>query len=65
MAAEQKQKDSQPVKEVAVFTKQQLLDSKRYLDKKDLINVLLEDTRLYEIDEVEDLITKFMKGKVN
>jgi hypothetical protein len=65
VANKQKAKDSQPVKEVAVFTKQQLLDSKRYLDKKDLINVLLEDTRLYDIDEVEDLITKFMKGKVN
>lgn len=46
------------------FSKKQLLVSKRYVDQKDLINVLLADDKIYSFEEVDSLINKFMKGKV-
>jgi hypothetical protein len=47
------------------FTKEQLLQSKRYIDRTDLLNVLLEADKSYSLEEVDGLIEDFMKGKVN
>ncbi|MCX7715043.1 MAG: hypothetical protein N2171_04880 [Clostridia bacterium] len=47
------------------FSKEQILLSKKYRSKKDIINVLLDDSSIYSITEVDALIKKFMKGKVN
>ena len=49
---------------VPSFTKEQLLSSKKYHNRVDLLNVLLEDDVKYTHKEVEQLIDKFMKGKV-
>lgn len=57
-------KEKEKVIEVT-FTKKQLLESKRYRDRKDLINVLLKNEQTYSFKEVDDLIEKYMKGKVN
>ena len=46
------------------YTKEQLLKAKRYSQRKDLINALLEDNRQYAIDEVDAAIENFLKGKV-
>lgn len=46
------------------FTKEQILSSKKYRNRKDLINVLLKDGESYCFTEVDDSIDKFMKGKV-
>lgn len=46
------------------FTKEQLLNSKKYKYNKDALSVLLEEDRSYSIQEVEKLLTDFMKGKV-
>ena len=46
------------------FTKVQLRASKRYAEKQDLINALLEDDKTYTIDEVDALIEKYLKGTV-
>ncbi|WP_313132640.1 hypothetical protein [Anaerocolumna sp.] len=48
----------------ATFTKQQLLKSKKYTEKKDLINALLVDDRSYSMAEVEEILNNFLKGKV-
>ncbi len=45
------------------FTKENILKSKKYHNRKDLLNVLLEDKE-YTFSEVDALIDKFMKGKV-
>lgn len=47
-----------------VFTKDQVLSSKRYQDKKDAVSVVLDDNKSYSFAEVDGLIEKFMKGKV-
>lgn len=47
-----------------VFSKQNILTFGRYAGRRDLLSVLLEDGKMYTIDQVDDLIGQFMKGKV-
>lgn len=51
-------------KSVPTFTKEQLLSSKKYSNRIDLLNVLLEDNVKYSHEKVAQIIDKFMKGKV-
>lgn len=51
-------------KEVA-FTKEQILTSEKYANRRDLLNALLEENKTYKIETVDNMIEKFMKGKVN
>ena len=46
------------------FTKQSLLNSKRFRDECDIVSALLIDDEEYTISEVEGMITKYMKGMV-
>lgn len=46
------------------FTKEQILASEKYANRKDLVNALLVAGRQYTKSEVDELIDKFMKGKV-
>lgn len=48
----------------AAFTKAQLLESKRYCDRRDIINALLADDEHYTIEQSDAMVDKFMKGKV-
>lgn len=47
-----------------VYTKEQLLASNRYANRRDVISALLDDGKTYTLTEVERLLNKFMKGKV-
>lgn len=47
-----------------VFDKEQLLQSKKYAQHKDLLNALLDAERAYTLQEVDDMIKDFLKGKV-
>ena len=49
----------------ATYTKEQLAASKRYANRRDLIRALLEDGKAYTLKEADELIEKYMKGKVN
>ncbi len=46
------------------FTKQQIMTSKKFKNRVDLINTLLKENELYTINEVEEKINKFLKRKV-
>ena len=46
------------------YTKEQLLASVKYANRRDLISALLDDGETYTLDKVDALIDKFMKGKV-
>lgn len=46
------------------FTKQQLLGSRRFRDRKDLVEALLDENRTYTVKAVEEKIEDYMKGKV-
>lgn len=58
-------KEEEKGKSVPAFTKEQLLLSKTYINRVDLLNILLKDDVKYSHKEVEQLMDKFMKGKVN
>lgn len=64
MAVKKKNKNEQGA-EVFTFTKEQIVSAKKYKHKQDVVNVVLKDGQLYTLDEVDDLIEKFMKEKVN
>lgn len=53
-------------KEVEVkFSKNQLLAAKRFSGKRDILEALLSDGETYTVKTVEQMIEKYMKGKVN
>ena len=47
------------------FSKEILLNAKRFHHNHDLVSAILEDGVEYTVAEVEDKIEKFLKGKVN
>lgn len=47
------------------FTKSELMKSKRYILKRDILGALLSDDRRYTVREADTLIEQYMKGKVN
>lgn len=47
-----------------VFTKEALLNSKRFRKQRDMVSALLRDGEEYTISEVDTIIEKFKKGKV-
>ena len=46
------------------YTKEQILNSKAYRHKKDLINALLVNGNLYSLNTVDQIIKDFMEGDV-
>lgn len=48
---------------VLKFTKKQFVESKRFANRKDLVNALLDDKKTYSIEEVEKTINDFLYGK--
>lgn len=52
-----------PKPNVLKFSKKQFVDSKRFANRKDLVNALLKEGEMYSIVEVEDLIKNFLYGK--
>ncbi|WP_334293856.1 hypothetical protein [Clostridioides difficile] len=44
------------------FTKEQIVNSKKYVNRKDLLSAILKENELYSFSEVDDRINNFMKG---
>lgn len=49
----------------AEFSKSQLISSKKFSDRRDILEALLSDNEKYTVEAVEKEISKYMKGKVN
>ena len=61
-----KKKTDEVVQEVvSAYSKEQILASKKYENRRDILGVLLKDGEEYELEKVDSLLEKFMKGKVN
>ena len=52
------------LKKETVFTKEQLLSSRRYEGQQDLVSALIPDGGTSTIAELDRKITEFRKGKV-
>ena len=59
--AEKKEKTE---KQEVVFTKEQILASNKYSNRRDALGVILADGDTYTLEKVDSLLEKFMKGKV-
>ena len=46
------------------FTKEQLVNSQKFRQYKDLLQAILKENKLYTLKQIDDEIKKFMKGKV-
>ncbi|SJQ62278.1 Uncharacterised protein [Clostridioides difficile] len=46
------------------FTKEQIVNSKKYVNRKDLLNAILKENELYSFSEVEEIINNFMYYKI-
>lgn len=58
------EKTTEEKKAESKFTKEQILSSSKYARRRDLLNAVLEDGKLYTAKEADKAITDFMKGKV-
>ncbi len=61
---EMKKTDMREAKEMATYTKAQVINSKAYKEKKDILNVLIKDGEKVSLDEVNKRVDEFMKGGV-
>lgn len=51
-------------KQEILFTKEQILASNRYSNRRDALGAILADGNMYTFEKVDSLLEKFMKGKV-
>lgn len=47
-----------------MFSKEQLLSSERFRNRRDILNALLKEDVSYTAVQAENIIEKYMKGKV-
>ncbi len=47
-----------------LFSKEQILKSERFQKRKDVLNALLSSEKYYSIEDAEQMVENYMKGKV-
>ncbi len=57
-------KETDTIEQASVHTKEQILCSKKYENRRDALGAILVDGESYTIEEVDSLLEQFMKGKV-
>lgn len=50
--------------DIAKFTKEQFLQSKRFYENRDILDVILDDDKNYSFDEVEEILKTFLESEV-
>jgi len=51
--------------EAVRYTKKQLICSEKYCSQSDLLCALLENGKTYSLEEADEIMNRFKKGKVN
>ena len=57
-------KKTEVIEEEIKFTKEQILTSKKYANRRDALGVVLVDDESYTLEQVDSLLDNFLKGKV-
>ena len=47
-----------------LFSKEQLLSSERFRNRRDILNALLKDGESYSFEDADSKINQYLKGKV-
>lgn len=63
MRASKKEKENKVTEEK--FTKGQIVNSKTFVDNKDLLNAVLNENKSYSKQEVNKIVENYRKGKVS
>ncbi len=56
--------EKKSVRTAQAFSREQILESKLYRDRRDLLGALLKEGETYTLAQVDSLLEGFMKGKV-
>ena len=60
-----KKKNTKVVSEAEIkYSKEQIVNSNTYKENVDLLNAILKNNKQYTLQEVNEIINNFMKGKV-
>lgn len=59
-----KKKEETSALKTALFSREQLLASARFANRRDIVSAILQAGRQYSIAEVEQAIADYMQGKV-
>jgi len=54
--------DTQAKGQAPTFTKDQLVQSKKYVHRRDALNALLEDNKTYSFANVDGILKEFEEG---
>lgn len=54
--------DTQAKGEAPTFTKDQLVQSKKYVQRRDALNALLDGGKSYSFDEADNILKQFYEG---
>lgn len=46
------------------FTKEQIVESEKFCDRRDLVDALLDAGKKYTMEQVDEMIQEYMKGQV-
>lgn len=46
------------------YTKESILNSKKYSERKDILSVILKEDEEYTSHDIDDILNKFMKGEI-
>ena len=65
MKAKTKTKKVEVKKVEDTYSKEQIVKSKRFVNYVDLLNATLKNNKKYTLNQVEEIIINYMKGKVN
>ena len=58
-------KKEKSVNEIEIlFSKEQILKSNRFKDKRDILSALLEDDKKYKLSDVENMVIDFLNKEV-
>lgn len=47
-----------------LYSKEQIISSKKYSNRKDILNVLLKDDEEYSFSKIDEIIEEFMNKEV-
>lgn len=61
---EEQKKSSAPETETPHYTKQQLLACQRFRNRRDIMTAILEEDKIYTMQEAEQALSAFLKRRV-
>ncbi len=50
--------------DITRFSKEQFLQTKKYIEDKDILGVLLDDDKMYSFEEVDQILKEFLESEV-